>query len=140
MKNGRNYKGNTIMILLDTCALLWLVGGQDKLSSKAKKEIEKNSQALFVSAISAFEVAIKCRNGKLKLPLPPMDWFTESLDFHGIREIPITGSILISSIQLPPLHNDHCDRIIIATSQMNAMKIITCDKLISAYTQARVVW
>ena len=128
------------MILLDTCALLWLVGDQDKLSSKAKKEIEKNSQALFVSAISAFEIAIKCRNGKLELPLPPMDWFTESLDFHGIREIPITSSISISSVQLPPLHNDPCDRIIIATSQMNAMKIITCDKLISKYKQAKVVW
>ncbi len=128
------------MILLDTCALLWLVGDQNKLSSKAKKEIEKNSQALFVSAISAFEIAIKCRSGKLKLPLSPRDWFTEALDFHGIHEIPITSSILISSVQLQPLYNDPCDRMIIATSQINVMKILTCDKLISAYKQAKVVW
>lgn len=128
------------MILLDTCTLLWLVGDQDKLSYRAKNVIKKNSQALFVSAISAFEIAIKYRNGKLELPLPPMDWFTESLDFHGISEIPITSNISISSVQLPALHSDPCDRIIIATSQINSMKILTCDKLISKYKQAKVVW
>jgi len=128
------------MILLDTCTLLWLASDQKKLSSKAKKEIEKNARALFVSAITAFEIAIKCRNGKLELPLPSLDWFTEAIDFHGIREIPVTSSIAVSSVQLPPLHNDPCDRIIIATSQLNAMKIVTCDKLISQYENAEVIW
>ena len=128
------------MILLDTCTLLWLASDQKKLSSKAKKEIEKNARALFVSAITAFEIAIKCRNGKLELPLPSLDWFTEAIDFHGIREIPVTSSIAVSSVQLPPLHNDPCDRIIIATSQLNAMKIVTCDKLISQYESAEVIW
>ena len=128
------------MILLDTCTLLWLSSDQKKLSSKAKKEIEKNARSLFVSAITAFEIAIKCRNGKLELPLPSLDWFTEVVDFHGIREIPVTSSIAVSSVQLPPLHNDPCDRIIIATSQLNAMKIVTCDKLISQYENAEVIW
>lgn len=128
------------MILLDTCTLLWLASDQKKLSLKAKKEIEKNARALFVSAITAFEIAIKCRNGKLELPLPSLDWFTEAIDFHGIREIPVTSSIAVSSVQLPPLHNDPCDRIIIATSQLNAMKIVTCDKLISQYENAEVIW
>ena len=128
------------MILLDTCTLLWLTSDQKKLSSKAKKEIEKNARSLFVSAITAFEIAIKCRNGKLELPLPSLDWFTEAVDFHGIREIPVTSSIAVSSVQLPPLHNDPCDRIIIATSQLNAMKIVTCDKLISQYENAEVIW
>ena len=128
------------MILLDTCTLLWLASDQKKMSPKAKKEIEKNAQSLFVSAITAFEIAIKCRNGKLELPLPPLDWFTEAVDFHGIREIPVTSSIAVSSVQLPPLHSDPCDRIIIATSQLNAMKIVTCDKLISQYENAEVIW
>lgn len=128
------------MILLDTCTLLWLASDQKKLSSKAKKEIEKNTRALFVSSITAFEIAIKCRNGKLELPLPSLDWFTEAIDFHGIHEIPVTSSIAVSSVQLPPLHNDPCDRIIIATSQLNAMKIVTCDKLISQYENAEVIW
>jgi PIN domain nuclease of toxin-antitoxin system len=128
------------MILLDTCALLWLASDQKKLSVKAKKEIERNARTLFVSAISAFEIAIKDRNKKLELPFPPLEWFSEALDFHGIREIPITSSIAIASVLLPPLHNDPCDRIIIATSQLNGMKIITCDPLISRYKQVEVIW
>ena len=128
------------MLLLDTCTLLWLASEQNTLSVKAKKEIEKNAHGLFVSAITAFEIAIKCRNGMLELPLPPLDWFLETLDFHGIHEIPITSSIAVSAVQLPPLHNDPCDRIIIATSQLNAMRIVTCDRLITQYKNVEVIW
>jgi PIN domain nuclease of toxin-antitoxin system len=128
------------MLLLDTCALLWLASDQKKLSLRAKKEIEKNAQALFVSSITAFEIAIKSRNRKLELPLPALDWFSEALVFHGIHEIPLTSSIAISSVQLPLLHNDPCDRIIIATSILNTMKIVTSDKLITIYDEANVIW
>ncbi len=128
------------MILLDTCTLLWLASDQKKLSEIAKKEIKGNAQELFVSAISAFEIAIKYRSGRLKLPLAPGDWFSEALDFHGIREIPVTGRIAVASAQLPLLHNDPCDRIIIATAQLNAMKILTSDNLITSYHQATVIW
>ncbi|MBF0546840.1 MAG: type II toxin-antitoxin system VapC family toxin [Candidatus Riflebacteria bacterium] len=128
------------MLLLDTCALLWLASDQKKLSLTAKNEIIKNAQELFVSAISAFEIAVKSRSGKLRLPLLPLDWFSEALDFHGIREIPVTSSIAVFSVQLPLLHNDPCDRIIIATAQLKSMKIVTSDKLISDYNQASVIW
>jgi PIN domain nuclease of toxin-antitoxin system len=128
------------MFLLDTCTLLWLAADQKKLSLNAKKVIKNNSQELFVSAISAFELAIKSRSGKLKLPLSPLDWFSEALDFHGIRETPITSSIAIFSVQLPLLHSDPCDRLIIATAHLNSMKIITGDALITRYEQANVIW
>lgn len=128
------------MLLLDTCALLWLASDHKNLSKTAKAEIKSNSKSLFVSAITAFEIAVKCRSGKLKLPLPPSDWYSESLAFHGIREVPVTGQIASNSVQLPPFHNDPCDRIIIATAQINTMKILTCDSLISKYSQANVVW
>jgi PIN domain nuclease of toxin-antitoxin system len=128
------------MFLLDTCTLLWLAADQKRLSLNAKKVIKDNSQELFVSAISAFELAIKSRSGKLRLPLSPLDWFSEALDFHGIREIPITSSIAIFSVQLPLLHNDPCDRFIIATAHLNSMKIVTGDALITSYDQANVIW
>ena len=128
------------MILLDTCTLLWLASDQKKLSLRAKNEIKNNAQVLFVSAITAFEIAIKCRNRKIELPLPALVWFSDALKFHGIREIPVTSSIAISSVQLPLLHNDPCDRIIIATSVLNAMEIVTCDNLITIYDEAKVIW
>ena len=128
------------MILLDTCTLLWLAADQKKLSPKAKKEIEKNANALFISSISAFEIAVKSRSGKLTLQLSALKWFTRAIDFHGIKEIPVTSDIAIASVELPLLHNDPCDRIIIATAQINNMHILTCDQLITQYKQAEVIW
>ena len=128
------------MILLDTRTLLWLAADQEKLSVRAKKTIAKNAGALFVSAITAFEIAIKERNKKLELTMPSMNWFVEALDCHGVRDIPIDSNIAISSVQLPLLHNDPCDRIIIATAQLNGMKILTPDHHISRYEQAEVIW
>ena len=128
------------MILLDTCALLWLASDQSRLSPDAKRAIEKNSNALFISAITAFEIAVKCRAKKLTLPLPVEQWIPETLAFHGIGEIAVTSALAVASVQLPPLHNDPCDRIILATAQMNGMKITTPDALISQYPSAPVIW
>lgn len=128
------------MIILDTCSLLWLAADQRHLSETAIKIIESNKATLFVSSISAFEIAVKCRSGKLKLPLPAIEWFSQTVEFHGIREIPVTSDIAIISVQLPLHHNDPCDRIIIATASINNMGILTCDRLISQYKHVRVIW
>ncbi len=127
------------MILLDTCALLWLAADQKKLSSRAKKAIEQNANALFVSSISAFEIAVKCRSRKMALPLPVMQWCVEAIEFHGIRETAVTSDIAVHSAELPLLHMDPCDRIIIATAQLNGFQVLTCDALISQY-KVKVVW
>jgi PIN domain nuclease of toxin-antitoxin system len=139
MTSGRQ-KEDKHMVLLDTCALLWLVSDQTKLSEKARHTIVRNVDRLFVSAITAFELAVKQKHGKLKLPLPPQEWFAEALIFHGIRELPVSSGIAMQSVQLPPLHNDPCDRIIIATAQMNDMGIITSDRLIRQYPDTKVIW
>jgi PIN domain nuclease of toxin-antitoxin system len=128
------------MVLLDTCALLWLVSDQTKLSETARHAIERNSDALFVSAITAFELAVKQKSGKLELPLPPQEWFAEAVSFHGIRELPVNSVVAMQSVQLPPLHNDPCDRMIIATAQINDIGIITSDRLIWQYPGIKVIW
>ena len=128
------------MLLLDTCALLWLAVDQTKLTGTARQAIASHADSLFISAITAFEIAVKHRQGKLSLPLPPLQWYTEALAFHGIHELPVTGNIATMSVQLPPLHNDPCDRIIIATAETNNLSIVTGDELIAQYPQARIIW
>jgi PIN domain nuclease of toxin-antitoxin system len=128
------------VVLLDTCTLLWLASDQGHLSENAKRAIMRNADALFVSAITALEIALKCRRGKLKLPLPVQKWFAEVNDFHGIRELPVTGEIAIVSVALPNHHNDPFDRVIIATARINKMKIISSDKWISQYKPTDVIW
>jgi PIN domain nuclease of toxin-antitoxin system len=128
------------MLLLDTCTILWLAAGSDKLSPKAKKSLLRNCDALFISAITGFEIARKHATGKLDLPMNPKRWYELALETYGLKEIPVTGEIAIASALLPPLHNDPCDRIIIATAKANNLKIVTCDELIAQYSQIETLW
>ena len=128
------------MYLLDTCALIWLVSQQDSLTEKVKRTLQNNVGNLYISAISAFEIAIKTVKGKIELPLPPDEWFKEAIMFHGIEAIPITSEIACKSALLPRLHDDPCDRIIIATALLENMNIITRDKIFYKYPGATIIW
>lgn len=128
------------MILLDTCTLLWLVSGGDRLSASARERLRENAGQLFVSAISAFEVGVKHRKGKLTLPMDAERWFAAAVEFHGLSEVAIDSRIAVRSTQLPPLHADPCDRILVATAQVVGLTVLTPDPLIAAYSEAEAVW
>jgi hypothetical protein len=64
-------------MILDTCVLLWMAGNPAKLSAHAKAALVPNGD-FYVSAISAFEIAIKHKKKKLALPMPPLQWFQEA--------------------------------------------------------------
>ncbi len=128
------------MLLLDTCALLWLAADQARLSKPAKNAIREHADRLFVSSITAFEIAIKAKSGKLELPMVADAWFEKALRHHGLTEVSVDGAIAAGSVNLPPLHNDPCDRIIIATALRHNMAIVTCDALIAQYKAVKVIW
>jgi PIN domain nuclease of toxin-antitoxin system len=127
-------------MLLDTCALLWLVTDQAALTEKARQHIVKHAGSLYVSSISAFEIAIKAKKKKLLLPKDPLEWFQLAVSLHGLQEIPITAPILVAATQLPDHHQDPADRIIIATAQANKISIITADQHIKNYSSVKIVW
>ena len=127
-------------MILDTCTFLWLVADQAKLSETAKRLIVEKSKSMFISSISAFEIAVKHRKGAIRLPLPVRDWVPLALRHHGVSEIPVDTAIAARSCELPPLHNDPCDRMIIATAQLLGIEIITPDHLIRQYPEVVVRW
>lgn len=128
------------MVLLDTCTMLWLTTDPDALGRRARDEIRANANELFISAISCFEVGIKVRKGKLNLLLSVGQWYEQALQEHGLNELHIDGDILLDAVGLPSIHEDPCDRIIIATAARLRLPIITPDPLIAQYPQARVIW
>lgn len=128
------------MVLLDTCALIWLVGDPTRFSRSAHLAISNAAGAVFVSAISAWEIATKSSLGKLELPKPADRWYAEVLEHHGLEEIPISGAIAIASTSLPRLHNDPADRLLIATAIEHGLTLVTPDKHISQYTQVQTIW
>jgi PIN domain nuclease of toxin-antitoxin system len=72
------------------------------------------------------------------LPMAPGRWYEDVLRFHHITEIQIDGRIAVRSTELPKLHADPCDRLIIATAQLRDLVILTSDALIGDHGEYEV--
>ena len=119
-------------MLLDTCALIWLAMGGGQLSAKAKQAINE-AAAVYVSSISAFEIAHASARGCLELPCDAQRWYLEVLDKHSLTEVLLSGKIAIASTKLPMVHKDPCDRFIIATAQLESLSVVTTDRIFRKY-------
>ena len=126
-------------MILDTCVLLWMAGNPAKLSADAKAALIPNGD-FYVSAISAFEIAIKHKKKKLALPMPPWQWFQEATRLLKIKEIPVSAKIAALSTEIDVSHADPCDRIIIATAIEHTMPVVTSDHLIRDCKQIETIW
>ncbi len=119
-------------VILDTCALLWLAAGGGMLSEAARARIDA-APVVHVSAISGFEIGMKHRGGKLNLPATPTEWFEAILDHHGLEVLALDLPVCILSTQLPLVHRDPCDRLIIATALARKLAIVTGDDVFQHY-------
>lgn len=127
-------------VLLDTCALLWLVGDPSRLSTSARTVLVDAGTELCVSAISAFEIAVKHRKGRLALPLPARDWLRQAFETYAIQELPVTSEIAALAPEVAVPHADPCDRMIIATAQVHRIPVMTPDPLIAACADIDILW
>jgi PIN domain nuclease of toxin-antitoxin system len=126
-------------VVLDTCVVLWLAGQQDALSANARGVLADPTVALHVSSISAWEIAIKSRKGKLALPNTPEVWWQTFLNSFGVNEVAVTGSIAMGAVAEELPHGDPADRIVVATARSLGAKLLTADKILRE-TIPFVVW
>lgn len=119
-------------MILDTCALLWLASGAKKLSRAALKEIN-NSPAVYVSAITGFEISLKASGGRLELSHPVETWFERVTEHHGLTVLPLGLDVCLAAAKLPPLHDDPFDRFIIAAAELNDWVVVTADGRFQEY-------
>lgn len=130
-------------VLLDTCAIIWLFGGEP-LAPEAEKTIVDAGLAggIHVSPASAWEIGMLARpRGALNLAvafLPDAKtWFGKVVSRPGVRLAALTPEIAIDSSHLPePLHADPADRLLIATARYLAVPIVTRDRRILDYAAA----
>ena len=111
---------------MDTCALLWLASGDRALSENARSLIE-DAQVLYVSPVTAWEIAVKTAKGKIKLPLSPREWFDAVVKLYDITVLKLTADDMLKSAELPWLHKDPADRFIITTALKNGFMVVTAD-------------
>ena len=118
--------------LLDTCALIWLVQKSKRLSASAKRSLVQAAD-IFVSPVTAWEIAVKHQAGKLVLPLDPAEWFRIAVASFNLTILPLDYQMLVKSAQLPLHHSDPADRAIIALALSNGLPVVTGDHRFAAY-------
>lgn len=131
------------MILLDTCALLRLAEDPASLGAAGQQALRDQAGAVLVSAITAFEIALLVAKKRYRPPprlKNPCHFYQEVLRCHALREIPITGTVAAAAVGLPPIHQDPCDRFIIATALALNATIITSDQTIPRYPGVIAIW
>ena len=120
-------------ILLDTCTFLWIATDSPRLSTEATDLFRDPDNEVFLSAASAWEIAVKHGLGRLPLPEPPSRYVPDLRERHGIRSLPIDEESAARVSALPRLHRDPFDRILVSQAITGGMVLLTPDKEIEAY-------
>jgi PIN domain nuclease of toxin-antitoxin system len=126
-----------VNVLLDTCALVALAGGE--LPEGAAAAL-RTAPAAYVSVVSPWEVAIKVAGGKLRLLEPPVHWFLGLLERYDLREVPLDAGVACAAAAMPLLHRDPFDRVIVALAQAHGLTVLTSDENIRRYPGVATLW
>lgn len=126
-------------LLLDTHCWLWFLLTPERLNERAREILIEAENEIFLSAASAWEIVIKFRLGKLKLPQPPSEYIPDRLATLGHDSLPIRQEHVLRIEGLPPHHRDPFDRILIAQAQVESLSLMTADKVLTAY-DVPILW
>ncbi|MBS0987011.1 type II toxin-antitoxin system VapC family toxin [Acetobacter thailandicus] len=119
-------------LLLDTHLLLWAAGEPDKLSARARILMEDPDNDLVFSAASLWEITIKTGLGRADFQVDP-HLLRRGLIENGYEELPITSQHALAVGQLPDVHRDPFDRILVAQATEEGLLLLTHDPLVKAY-------
>lgn len=132
------------MIVVDTHVLLWWFSGQTRnLSAKARQalEAERNGGSIFISSISAWEIAVLAARGRIGLSTDVSAWLETVRLLGAVAFVPIDNEIAVKSTQLgPDFHKDPADRFIVATSLKLSAPLVTADRKLRSYRDVRTIW
>jgi PIN domain nuclease of toxin-antitoxin system len=123
-----------VNLLLDTHVLLWAASDVAKLSSTARNALRTAATKAVVSAASVWEIAIKRATGKLDAP----DNLFDVLDRMSLTFLPVEAKHAWAVQDLPPLHSDPFDRLLVTQAKMEDLTLMTRDKRLADYGVA--VW
>ncbi|ASC73515.1 PIN domain nuclease [Halomicronema hongdechloris C2206] len=121
-------------ILLDTHIFLWFISGDARLSIDVRDAIRDPSNEVYLSAISIWEAIVKYQLDKLSLPEHPGTYLPKQRDLHQIAGLVLDESSVVQLTNLPLLHRDPFDRMLICQALQNGLTIATVDKAVRAYS------
>lgn len=127
------------MILLDTHVVLWYFSNNTQLGRVSRDLIDRQDRInpFYVSAVSAWEIALLVKRGRMDLGKSAQSWFEEAKRLSAWRSIPLDIEIAIESAALPgEFHHDPADRFLVATARLNEFTLITADGAILEYSKS----
>lgn len=117
-------------LLIDTHVFLWAMAGDSKLSKQAQATM-LGAEVVFVSAASIWEVAIKSGLGKLDADVTEL---VAGMTDAGFRELPVTAAHAAAVRDLPDIHRDPFDRLLVAQAVTEPLRLLTDDDIVAKYT------
>lgn len=120
-------------LLLDTHIFLWYIAADDRLPATIQSQIEDPDNDVYLSAASVWEAVIKSGLGKLPLPEAPAEYLPKQRERHAIQTLPIDEGAFVELAQLPLLHRDPFDRILLAQALQFDLLLVTADAAIQPY-------
>ena len=119
-------------LLLDTHLLLWAARSSPRLSAPARRLIDDPENELLASTASLWEIAIKSTLRPLNFDVDaPL--FRRNLLNNGYRELAVTGEHAVAVTNLPLLHRNPFDRILVAQSIVEGIILLTADPVVAQY-------
>jgi PIN domain nuclease of toxin-antitoxin system len=122
-----------VRVLLDTCSFLWWTNDPAKLTARLHHALRQPENEIFFSVVSAWEIAIKWRNGRLDLPSEPDGLLPRILEAFALKTLPISLEHAVGTGRLALHHNDPFDRMLIAQAGVEGMMIATPDPAFAPY-------
>lgn len=122
-------------LLLDTHVALWAITDSPRLNAKARDLIANPANTVWVSVASLWEITIKHSLGRGDMPISgaqAKDWFEQS----GYQLLNIEAPHVLGVAELPPLHNDPFDRLLVAQALAEPLRLITHDAQVARYSDS----
>lgn len=131
--------GGKIQFLLDTHVLLWWLIKSRNISASIADALGHGANRVFVSPVSAIEVAIKHRLGKLPLGDVLVPRFRPIVEERGFATLTITVEDMLRAGSYPAVHRDPFDRLLAAQAELNGLTLITRDREFAQFP-CRILW
>jgi PIN domain nuclease of toxin-antitoxin system len=128
-----------VKLLLDTCTFLWSLEGGTSVSAAARAALSEPGNDVYLSSVSAWEIAAKHALGKLPLPDAPERYVPAQRRARAIDSLPLDEEAALHLPRLPPLHRDPFDRMLICQALVAGLTLVTPDPEIARYP-VRTLW
>lgn len=126
-------------LLLDTCTFLWAIEGGGALSDAARDVLVQPEHDVYLSSVSAWEIAVKHALGKLPLPEAPERYVPAQRIARGIEALALDEEAALQLARIPLLHRDPFDRMLVCQALVHGLTLVTPDPEIARYP-VRILW